>query len=495
MKKRPNIVMFISDQQRADTMPGVSNVDAHTPHLAWLTERSTTFRNAFCASPLCTPARGSILTGLYPHTNGIVANYRPKPRTATVQNDVKFLADYLKPQGYQCGYTGKWHLPTGDDRPGFSDFVTRLSIWDVDSPESDDALRFAQRVGTDIGTTYAEYLTDTDSRSSTDGGETKLPLAFHPSTLQAQQAATFVRQMKDDDRPFLLVYSCIEPHAMGTRFNVSPCPFDRMYDPAVMPLPATRRQDDAPMVVRSRFQKAGALKPTDDYSDNQLQELIAGYYGAVSYVDHLTGIILEALLETNQFDDTLFIFTSDHGEMLGDHRMLKKGPVMFEELIQIPLLIKPPGTPTDGCENFSLVSHVDLVPTILNYSETKTAHQTDGHNIRSLVEGSSTPVRNGVAVEFHSSRVGDATCPLRCWRTLDWKYVETIGGDNELYNLKSDPDEINNLIHDPDSQLALDQLRGQLNDWITESEDSWPNVMQIQPDHNLESGIWAKLSK
>ena len=97
--------MFISDQQRADTMPGVSNVDAHTPHLAWLTDRSTTFRNAFCASPLCTPARGSILTGLYPHTNGIVANYRPKPRTATVQNDVKFLADYLKPQGYQCGYT------------------------------------------------------------------------------------------------------------------------------------------------------------------------------------------------------------------------------------------------------------------------------------------------------------------------------------------------------------------------------------------------------
>ena len=493
MKARPNIVMFISDQQRADTMPGVTNVDAQTPHLAWLTERSTAFRNAFCASPLCTPARGSILTGLHPHTSGIEANYNPQCRRVTVRNDVKFLADYLKPQGYQCAYTGKWHLPTGDDRRGFSDFVSRLSVWDVDSPESDDALRFAQRVGADIGTTYTEYLSDDDSRGPTDGGETKLPLAFHPSTLQAQQASTFVRQMKDDDRPFLLVYSCIEPHAMGNRFNVSPCPFDRMYDPTTMPLPTTRRQDDAPLVARKRLKK-NDLIPTDNYSDDQLQGLIADYYGAVSYVDHLTGILLEALIETDQFDDTLFIFTSDHGEMLGDHRMLKKGPLMFEELIQIPLLIKPPGPMTDGREISSLVSHVDLVPTILNYCETEPARQTDGCDIRSLVEGSNTPVRNGLAVEYHSVNAGNATCPLRCWRTLDWKYVETIGGDDELYNLKTDPDEIHNLIQDPKAKSNLDQLRGQLNDWLADSKDPWPDVAQV-PEPDREPGIWAKLAE
>ena len=166
-----------------------------------------------------------------------------------------------------------------------------------------------------------------------------MPLAFHPSLLNARAAARFIHRMAADERPFCLVYSCHEPHPEF----VSPRPFDRMYEPADMPLPETRHDNVGPRLLRNRADRQ--LKPAPDgpSGDDDLRAMWAGYYGAVSYVDHLVGIILAALVESDQFDDTLFIFTSDHGEMLGSHGLLFKGAVLYEELVNIPLLIRPPG--------------------------------------------------------------------------------------------------------------------------------------------------------
>lgn len=489
----PNVVVFISDQQRADTMPGVTPVAAHTPHLAWLTEQGVSFRNAICASPLCTPARGALLTGLCPQATGVVANYNPDPLTLSVPDDVKLLADYLQHQGYACGYTGKWHLPTGDDRRGFRDFVKRLTQWDVDSAASDDAAAFARKLGVDIGDTYAQYLRDERGETPTGGGATKLPLAFHPSTLQAQQAAHFVRSMKDRDQPFLLTYSCTEPHPLGMRFNISPCPFDRMYDPAAMPLPETRRSADAARVVRKR--NYGGLIPTDDYSDDQLREMIAGYYGAVSYVDHLTGLILEALIETDQLDNTLFIFTSDHGEMLAHHRMLKKGPVMYDDMIKVPLVIKFPGGLNAGRVVEGLVSHLDLVPTILARCGAETDVEFHGRNLSALAEGKVQSLRDGIASEYHSCRWGQPPIPLRAWRTLEWKYVETVGGDDELYDLAHNPGETRNLIDDPSRQQVRRRMQAQLHEWLASVGDPWPEIPIAEEALPMVEGVWDQLAR
>src|SRR5438477_8907592 len=130
----PIVLLVISDQQRADTMPGVCGVPGvQTPHLDWLAQRGALFRNAYCTAPLCTPARVSLLSGLYPHTTGMVANHQPRPITEEMRlsPQVKLLADYLQPLGYACAYTGKWHLGTGGDRRGFTDLVTRSSDFDV----------------------------------------------------------------------------------------------------------------------------------------------------------------------------------------------------------------------------------------------------------------------------------------------------------------------------------------------------------------------------
>ena len=126
-----------------------------------------------------------------------------------------------------------------------------------------------------------------------------LPLAYHPSMLDARAAARFIHGMAMDERPFCLVYSCHEPHPSF----VSPRPFDRMYDPADMPLPETRHDNVGPRLLRNRAD--WQLRPSDPFDDDDLRAMWAGYYGAVSYVDHLVGVILAALIETDQFDDTL----------------------------------------------------------------------------------------------------------------------------------------------------------------------------------------------
>lgn len=492
MSKRPNVVLFISDQQRADTMPGEGGDSGYTPHLEWLAGRSATFRNAFCASPICTPARGSLLTGLFPHATGVVANYESKSPGLSLPPDAKVLADYLKLEGYACAYTGKWHLPTGDDRRGFDDFVYRHTHWDVSSEESDDTRRFARKLGVDIGSTYTAYLADERGDTPTGGGATRLPLAFHPSTLHAQQAAAFVRRQRDDPRPFALVYSCIEPHPLGTVYNISPCPFDRMYDPADMTLPASRRDPGAPAVVRRRNFKG--LIPTDRFSDDDLRAMKAGYYGAVSYVDHLVGLILEALIETDQFDDTLFVFVSDHGEMLGDHRMLKKGPVMFEEMIRVPFLLKPPGPATDGREVRPFVSQVDLVPTVLGYCGVRGGEGLHGADLRPLIEGSADPLRDGVGVQYHSCTWGETPIPLRCWRGEEWKYVETIDGDDELYDLREDPGELRNLAEDPPAAGTRRRMRERLYEWLRSIDDPWPEIAMPEAVSPLPPGPWADLA-
>ncbi|MBI3973389.1 MAG: sulfatase-like hydrolase/transferase [Chloroflexi bacterium] len=174
----PNVLLIISDQQRADTMPGRERPSVvETPHVNWLARGSTLFRHAYCVSPLCTPARVSLLSGLYPHTTGMVANNQPRPITEEMRlpPDVILLADYLRPLGYACGYTGKWHLGTGGDRRGFGDFVTRSADFDVDGPEHNATLRFGAKVGAAVDANYVRNFNPADYDRRTQVGSTLLP--------------------------------------------------------------------------------------------------------------------------------------------------------------------------------------------------------------------------------------------------------------------------------------------------------------------------------
>ncbi len=473
MPDRPNIVLCISDQQRADTMPGNRRAAIRTPHLDWLAERSTLFRRAYCTTPMCSPTRSSILTGLYPHATGLVANHQERDisRDIGLRPQVPVLADYLKESGYVCAYTGKWHLGTGGDRRSFTDFRTRAGIHDVDDPAQNDMLQFTRKVGIEIGGKLkGNDLDKSRYDPRTRVGTSLLPLAFHRSARDAAQAGLFIRQMRQRDEPFALVYSCYEPHPPFA----CPAPFDAMYNPDDMPLPDNRDDTGAYDLMRGRYDRQ--LMPTTAFDEADLRHMWAHYCGAVSYVDHCLGLVLEALIDTDQFDNTLFVFTSDHGEMLGSHGMLLKGSVLFEELMRIPLLVRSPGRTPGGRVSDQLVSHVDLMPTMLSRCGIEPPGDLHGVDIGGLLQGGDDRVRQGLAFEFHSSNWGERPTPLRGWRTEQWKYIESIDGAEELYDLEADPGETRNLVDEAGTQPARSRVRSELRAWIEDSGDSWPVV-------------------
>ena len=147
-KKRPNILLVISDQQRWDTIRACGRQEAHTPHLDRLVSEGINCNHAFCTTPMCSPTRASILSGLFPHSHGMVANHQARPGCdqMNLSGDVKLLADYLLKYGYKTGYAGKWHLGTGTDRRGFRDFTVRLGDFDVDCPEDNDYLQYIKKL-------------------------------------------------------------------------------------------------------------------------------------------------------------------------------------------------------------------------------------------------------------------------------------------------------------------------------------------------------------
>ncbi len=450
----------------------------YTPHLDWLANRGTVFRRAYCTTPMCSPARASLLSGLYPHTHGLIANHQERAisREIGLSSEVKVLADYLNPLGYACAYTGKWHLGTGGHRRGFDAFVTRSGDHDTSRKEENEILQFTRKSGIEIGAKLRGLESDPNRfNTKTKVGSSLLSLAFHPSARDAQAAAGFVRSRKDKEDPFCLVYSCHEPHPPF----IAPRPFDEIISPAKVTLPPNLSDPSANALMMAKRSADWQLKSTAGLNEKELRAIRAAYMGAVAYVDYLMGIILEALIDTDQIDETLFIFTSDHGEMLGDHGMIYKGSAFFEELMKIPLLVCPPTDENDAgagrgfCD--ALVSHVDLVPTILQRCGLRQIPYLPGKDFHCLLDGSEENVNLGIAFQYYAANWGEQPVPLRGWVTERWKYVEDEDGPVELYNLEVDPGEMTNRVGDSTCEDKLTELRGELKTWRIENGDPWPD--------------------
>ena len=479
MPDRPNLLLIFTDQQRADTMRCYGNSFVTTPNLDALAARSFVFENAYVSQPVCTPSRSTILTGQWPHTNGCVRN------NVALQRETPTLAE-MAPANAATGYIGKWHL--GDEITAQHGFETWVSIEDYYRAHYSDAADLERR------SDYHRFLLDHgfEPNAEKEGGEVfsrrmaaNMPVEFTKASFTGGEAARFLREKRDSQ--FVLCVNFLEPHSpyMGK--------LGEQIDPDAVPLGPhflTPPDDDASGWHRFRAAMYGA-KNVEDWDLRQeagWRNIRARYLGNVNLVDRAVGEILAALEESGQADNTIVAFTSDHGDMLGDHGTLAKC-VMYEEAVRVPLLIHVPWLSPQGQRVPGRISQIDLAPTLLDLLGQPLPDHLQGVSRTPVLTGDDSLADNDVVIEWSPDpKVSSAAKEVegfsaadierlsrQHWRTIisadGWKLTIYTDDRDELYNLNTDPDELTNRIDDPALEPRLAELTERLLEWQRQTKD------------------------
>lgn len=427
-EKQMNIVFMLSDQHRWDALSCNGAAVVKTPHIDSIATEGMRFDGAYTACPLCTPARASLLTGLLPHNHGQLANMDNFNGIFDQQVlGKKGYPEYLHDAGYQVGYTGKWHLPKEGDK----------QFWNIDQWHNDH-----QSVLKQAGVTYNMAVDEVQplewGAEAKFYGKSALPLELNYNTYVADRTIDMINQFSSDCAPFMICSAFTGPH-----FPIAvPEPYLSMYNPEDVPMWGNFHETfmDKPIVQQKEMMRWNSSHLT--WKD--WQKVIAAYWGYCTYIDAQIGRIITRLKEQGIYENTIIIYSSDHGDMLGSHRLFNKGWNMYEECNRIPLLIRWPNTAlfNSVCKEF--VNLVDIMPTLLEAAGTPCPEKIDGKSLVPLLKGNRPDDWPGEAlVEFNGYESSLTT--IRMIRTEKWKYVYNPSSVDELYDMESDPDELYNL--------------------------------------------------
>ena len=462
---RPNILWICTDQQRYDTIASLGNPHVSTPSIDQLVREGVAFTRTYCQSPICTPSRASFLTGMYPsavHVNGNGNAFFP--------DSPPLVTRTVAESGYDCGLIGKLHLASAYGRI---------------EPRVNDGYRYwqyshAPRDDWEKGHDYADWVR---SKGYVLGELTKhlegIPAELHQTTWCAEKTIEFIRQKRDT--PWLASVNIYDPHPP---FN-PPQAYRDMFDPAKMPGPLFRESDLEQQKkleavdFQSKGQAPGELdirSPILPASPRQAgrpdgasaggrdaRTLQAAYYAMIKLVDDQLGRIIGALEETGQREETVIIFTSDHGEMLGDHGLIQKGCRFYEGLVRVPLIFSWPGQFEQNVRSDALVELLDKTPTLLALAGLTVPERMQGKSLLPILRGETTldKHRDFVRCEYYDALdMPDGTFATM-YRDDRYKLVVYHGHTHgELYDLVTDAEEFENLWDAPESQnLKLDLLK------------------------------------
>jgi arylsulfatase A-like enzyme len=487
---RPKNVLFLwTDQHRPDTIGAYGNALIRTPHLDRLAATGTLFEQAYCAQPVCSPSRGSVLTGLYPHAHGVTGNSMKLPPQATT------IAERLRPHGYACGYVGKWHLGREHcAQRGFEDFWRSTENYGFGyEPGDPDPKGLSDYEQSLVARGHLAAGPDGELKPIGRPAAAQMPEAAGKPAFQAAECGRFLETYKD--RPFLLMCNFLDPH--GPNHS----PFDAMYDPDTIPLPDSwyreleetvplryrmRRRHTERLDVRWEKWAPGNLSGNDE---RHWRELAARYWGQVSLVDKYVGQILSRLDELGLAEDTIVVYSTDHGDMMGEHRLLNKG-LNYEGAARVPLLIRAPGLAPRRVA--TPVSQVGVVSTLLDLLGLPVPPGLHGESLVPLMAGGDAgPDEAEVAVEWNGydsyppefSRPGPLTgdeAMDRLLRAVDartirrgrWKLTVHTSGEHELYDLRDDPGETHNALYDAGANRTVVDLYGRLLAWQRRTGDA-----------------------
>jgi len=465
-----NILLVMTDQMRFDTAGFAGHPLVATPRLDQLAAEGACFEAAYCPSPVCSPARASWLTGLYPHATLQLRNYGPgrvgqygaylPPATVTI-------GDLLADAGYRAGMVGCWHL--GDDHapqhgfswwhayrylgPEYEDpLFAYFDMCGVENLYVKDSLRITQHFNT------LEFGTIDDPRQQRTTWTVDRALEF----LDEEEASD------DQEQPFFLFVSIKDPHPI----MMVPSEALARYPVDAMPIPDTLRDE---LSGKPEFHRNGPARIKGPITDRQIQEMIAHYYALITHVDAQVGRILDQLAASGLAEDTLVVFTSDHGELLGDHGFTEK-VLMYEQSVRVPLLVRWPNGIPGGQRVSAPVSGVDLVPTLLDLAGIAVPERIDGRSLAGDLRADREPDPKAVFAEIASARAvwqGDDDPEQLAAHVMirdgNYKYVWNRFDIDELYELPTDPGEIVNRAQRPEEGTRIVGFRRQIAAMVTKT--------------------------
>ncbi len=434
---RPNILWICTDQQRWDTVAALGNRHIRTPNLDRLCAEGTAFTRCYSQSPICTPSRACFLTGYYPSTLHVNRNgneFFPCPE--------KLITRRLAETGYDCGLSGKLHLSAANGRverrceDGYRFFKWSHHPQPEDywPGEAHDYQAWLAGRGVDYGALHGS------------GGlvQTGIPAEHHQTTWCAERAIEFLSQ--DRDGPWLMSVNPFDPHPV---FDPPPEYMDRM-DVDAMPLPLFRPEE---MESQRAFAEVDhqTREPVDP-ATYDARRMVAAYWAQIELIDENVGRMLEALEATGQRERTIVVFMSDHGDMLGDHGLLQKGARFYDGAVRVPLIVSWPGRVREGLRGEALVELADVPVTLMEATGLEIPEDVHGRSLMPILRGEAPAdrFRDFVRCEYHDAMpVGHAT-HANMLADERYKLVVYHGRDvGELYDLRADPGEFDNLWSDP----------------------------------------------
>ena len=438
--RKPNIVFIFADQLRAQALGCYGDKQAKTPNIDRLAAQGCRFDNAISTWPVCSPFRGMLLTGRYPMSNGVVENNRP------LWDNQPTIATVLKSHGYNTGYIGKWHLNGAKNKnvPPY------------------------RRMGFD----YWVEIDDQPILSNDKDGRER----WRPEE-QTKDAVAYIKQQ--GDKPFCLFVSWNPPHNP----YVAPDRYEKMFPPEKMEFRPNVAEKD---LVAEQLAKhpISPGSPGDRErknwrrimdTDSELRGILSGYYAATTGLDACIGQILKALDEQGIADDTILVFSSDHGDMIGSHRMcLKQEP--FEESIRIPFIVRYPRKIAKGTVTDALLSPIDIMPTLLSLAGVPIPETVEGISIAEAALGKRSDQQDAVLIMKMVYGGGpwiiNAATPWRGVRTKTHTYARLQDdGPWVLFDNKADPYQMKNLIDDPAHAKLRDELESKMQSLLKKAHD------------------------
>ncbi|MCD6518904.1 MAG: sulfatase-like hydrolase/transferase [Anaerolineae bacterium] len=462
MKEKPNILWICTDQQRFDTIRALGNPYIRTPNLDRLVQQGVAFTRAYAQSPICTPSRASFLTGRYPSSIHVNRN-----GNAYFPPNIRLITRILADQGYDCGLVGKLHLSAAhgrvEARPDDGYRFFKWSHHPYPEPfwptERHDYQNWLRQEGIDWDQAYgAEELDGWPKEGIFRVGITA---QYHQTTWCANEAITFIREARDS--PWLMSVNPFDPHPP---FDPPPGYLRRM-DVEKMPLPLFREEElESQLAFRRIDHQTEAPISPHDY---EARRMVAAYYAQIELIDEQVGRILGTLEETGQLEKTVVIFMSDHGEMLGDHGLLRKGCRFYEGAVHVPLIVSWPGHFIQGVRSEALVELIDLVPTLFEMLDMPIPPELEGKSLLPILTGRADPSvhRKFVHTEYHDALRRPYASHANMIFDGRYKLVVYHGHEiGELYDLENDPNEFVNLWYDGAAQEQKNSLMKLLFDKI-----------------------------